>query len=61
MDSVGDGKVLFEALNRTVVYHPPHLTTTSGGSSGNLAEIWWKSGGNPLDIHWILINSIQNN
>ena len=44
-----------------VVYHPPHLTTTSGGSSGNPAEIWWKSGGNPPDIHWILINSIQNN
>ena len=42
----------------SVVYHPPHLTTTS---SGNPAEIQQKSGGNPPDIHWILINSLQNN
>ena len=46
---------------QAVVYHPPHLTTTSSGFSGNPAEIQQKSGGNPPDIHWILINSIQNN
>jgi len=31
--------------NLTVVYHPPHLTTTSSGSSGNPAEIHQTSTG----------------